>query len=66
VVAATGSVGATIAPSAKAAAHGRPPTTSWATTATATIVASTSPMASIEIDRRSAFRLCRSAKNAPL
>jgi len=66
VVAATGSVGATIAPSAKAAAHGRPSTTSCATTATATVVASTSPTAASEMPRRLARRLRRSAKNAAL
>ena len=49
-VAAIGSVGETIAPSVNAAAHGSP-TTSCATTATATVVASTSPIASRPIGR---------------
>ena len=49
-VAATGSVGETIAPSTNAAAHGRP-TTWWATTATVTVVAATSPTASSPIGR---------------
>ena len=40
--AASGSVGETIAPRTKAAAHGRPGMSSWATQATAHIVASTS------------------------
>ena len=44
--AATGSVGDTTAPSTNAACHDMPSMTSWATTATPTIVAITSPMAS--------------------
>ena len=64
VVAATGSVGATIAPSANAAAHGRSSISACATTATVHIVASTSPIASIEIARISRLRSCRFAKNA--
>ena len=63
-VAATGSVGATIAPSANAAAHGSPSTSSCATTATVHIVASTSPTASSEIGRRSRLSSCRLAKKA--
>lgn len=63
-VAAKGSVGETIAPSAKAAAHGRPSTTACMTTATVTVVASTSPMASVEIVRRSARRSRSEEKNA--
>src|SRR5205809_953517 len=50
-VAATGSVGETIAPSTNADGHERPITT-WATTATVTIVATTSPTASRVIGRR--------------
>ena len=45
-VAATGSVGETTAPSTKAASHDMPSTTSWATTATPTIVKITRPIAS--------------------
>ena len=52
-VAATGSVGETIAPSANAIAQGSP-ITSCPTTATAPIVRSTRPIAVIEIARRSA------------
>ena len=62
-VAATGSVGETIAPSAKASGHERP-ITSCATTATAPIVRSTRPTAAREIPRRSARSDLRSAKNA--
>jgi hypothetical protein len=43
-VAATGSVGDTIAPRANAIGHGRPRTV-WPATATSTIVTSTSPSA---------------------
>ncbi len=56
-VAATGSVGPTTAPSTNAAAQDMP-ATSWATTATATIVATTSPTARSVISpatRRSAW-----------
>ena len=42
-VAATGSVGETTAPRTKAAAHGRPGTIAWATTATMTIVSEDEP-----------------------
>ena len=63
-VAATGSVGETIAPSANAAAHGSPATTAWATTATETVVTSTSPTASVEIGRKSARRSRSDWKNA--
>ena len=49
-VAATGSVGETIAPSTNASAQPKS-SASWATTATTTIVASTSPIASSEIGR---------------
>ena len=47
-VAATGSVGPSTAPSTNAIPHGTPATW-WATTATATTVARTSPTASSEI-----------------
>ena len=50
-VAAIGSVGETIAPSTKAGGQSRPGITAWATAATATIVASTSPTASSAIGR---------------
>ena len=63
-VAATGSVGPTMAPSANAACQLRP-IISCATTATTTIVARTSPIDSIEIVRRLARRSRRFAKNAP-
>ena len=64
VVAASGSVGATIAPSANAIAHGSPSITAWATTATTTIVTATSPIDSIEIARRFARRSRSEEKNA--
>ena len=63
-VAASGSVGETIAPSVNAAAHDRPSMSSCATTATAHIVASTSPIASSEIGRAFARSSLRFAKNA--
>ena len=63
-VAATGSVGATIAPSANAAAHGSPSISAWAATATAHAVTITSTTASSEMLRRSARRSRRLAKNA--
>ena len=63
-VAAAGSVGETIAPSAKDIAHGRP-ISSCAITATTAAVASTSPIADSEIDPRvRPAALRRSAKNA--
>ena len=55
-LAASGSVGETIAPSANAAGQLMPSTTAWATTATATMVARTSPTADSEIARASARR----------
>jgi len=61
-VAATGSVGETIAPSTKATGHASPMTT-CATSATLTIVASTSPTASNEIGRRFARRSRSDEKN---
>ena len=64
VAAASGSVGETTAPSAKAAAHGRPGTIAWATTATAAIVASTRPTDDSVSPRRLARRSLRFAKNA--
>jgi len=45
-IAATGSVGATIAPSTNPSAQSIPGITAWATAATATIVASESPITS--------------------
>ena len=62
-VAATGSVGETIAPSAKANAQLKP-ITSWAMTPTIAVVASTSPIAVIEIARTSVRSARRSLKNA--
>ena len=62
-VAAIGSVGARIPPSANAAAQGRS-SANRATTATSTAVSSTSPIDSSEIARRSARSARRSAKNA--
>ena len=62
-VAATGSVGETIAPSTNAIAHGKP-ITSCAMTATATVVASTRPTASRVIGRRFERRALRSEKKA--
>ena len=62
-VAAAGSVGETIAPSAKAIAHGRP-ISSCPMTATAAAVASTSPTAVNEITRASVRSARRSAKKA--
>src|SRR6266545_2554621 len=63
--AATGSGGATIAPSTIATAHGSP-SAAWASSATALVVATTSPTASIEIGRRSRRRsrrlVCRAAQ----
>ena len=50
-VAATGSVGETIAPRTKAAGHDMSSITAWATSATASAVASTSPIASMLIWR---------------
>ena len=64
VVAASASVGPTIAPSVNAAAQLKPSIHSCATTATAHIVASTSPIASRLIGRRLARRSRRLAKNA--
>jgi hypothetical protein len=55
-VAASGSVGDTIAPSANAAAHGSPSIAAWATTATEHAVSSTSPIEVSVIDRTSARR----------
>ena len=63
--AATGSVGETIAPSTKAVAQLMPSITAWATSATATVVATTSPTASRPIGRRFTFSSCSEAKNVP-
>ena len=63
-VAATGSVGATIAPSANATAHGRSSTSAWAATATATAVSTTSTVELMTIERASARSARRLAKNA--
>jgi hypothetical protein len=62
-VAATGSVGETIAPSAKASGQDRP-ITAWPTTATVQAVISTRPSASSEIGRRFVRSDRRSEKNA--
>ena len=63
-VAASASVGDTIAPSAKATAHGSP-IHACATIATAAIVVATSPNASSEIGRLFARRSRSEVKNAP-
>lgn len=63
-LAASGSVGETIAPRTKATAQGMPSIIVWATTATVTMVASTSPMASVEIVRRSRRRSRSDEKKA--
>ncbi len=64
-VAASGSVGDTIAPSVNAAAQGRP-TIWWATTATAAAVAITSPTERRVIERASRRTSRREVKNAPM
>ena len=63
VVAATGSVGDTIAPSTNAIAHDRP-IASCPITATVTMVSSTRPIASSEIGRMLLRSARRSAKKA--
>ena len=63
-VAATGSVGETIAPSTNAASHDRPGTTAWTHAATATQVASTRPIESAEIGPALRRRSRSEAKNA--
>ena len=63
-VAATGSVGATMAPSVNAAAHGMSGTSALIATATAHIVSSTSTTACSEIGRRLRRRSLRLAKKA--
>ena len=65
-VAASGSVGETIAPSANAAAHGRPSIAAWATTATEHIVTSTRTSAASVIGRRFARRSRTEEKYAAL
>jgi hypothetical protein len=62
-VAATGSVGETMAPRANASGHWSP-STSCPITATAPIVTSTSPIAATEIGRRSVRSVRRSEKKA--
>src|ERR671933_94755 len=64
-VAASGSVGATIAPSAKQTAHGSPSISACAVAATAAAVATTSRVELSVIVRRSALSSRRFAKNAP-
>ena len=61
---ASGSVGETTAPSVNAAPHDIPGTSAWAATATATIVASTSPTELSVTERRFARMSPRFAKNA--
>lgn len=63
-VAATGSVGDTMAPRRKATGQDIPSMNVWATTATATHVASTSPIASMPIGRMFWRRSRSDAKNA--
>ena len=65
-VAASGSVGETMAPSANAAAHGSPSIAACATSATRTVVTSTSPTALRVIGRRSARRSRSDEKYAAL
>src|SRR3954452_13582130 len=65
VVAASGSVGATIAPNAKQTAQSSPSTSACAVTATAAAVATTSSVEFSVIVRRSARSSRRFAKNAP-
>ncbi len=62
-VAATGSVGETMAPRANATAQGRP-MSSWPTTATAQVVASTNPIEVSDNARALARSVRRSAKKA--
>ena len=62
-VAATGSVGETMAPSTNAAGHDMPSITACATSATAPAVASTSPIASMLIGRMFCFSSRRPVKN---
>ncbi len=64
-VAATASVGATIAPITKQTGHDSPSMNVWATAATVSIVARTMPTASIEIARAFVRRSRREVKNAP-
>ena len=61
---ASASVGATIAPSTNATAHGMPGTSSCATTATTHIVTSTSPTACTVTTRIPLRMSCRFAKKA--
>ena len=63
-VAASGSVGDTIAPSTNAAGHVSPSTTACATTATPTVVATTRPTARSPIGRMFARRSRSDVKNA--
>jgi len=63
-VAASASVGETIAPSVNAPAHESRGTAACATTATPSVVAATSPNASNEIGRRFARRSRSPVKNA--
>ena len=65
-VAATGSVGPTIAPSANAAGHESPSISACATHATTSTVAITSPIESNAIGRRFVRNSRRFAKNAPV
>ena len=62
--AASGSVGATIAPSVNATAHGMSGTSALIASATVHIVISTSPTACRVIGRRLCRRSCRFAKKA--
>lgn len=64
VVAATGSVGETMAPSTNAAGHDMPSTRKCAVAATATVVTRTRPTASSDIGGRLSRRSRREEKNA--
>ena len=65
-VEAIGSVGATTAPRTNAALHDSPPIAAWATTATVTVVATTSPTARMPIERAFALRSRTDVKNAEM
>ena len=63
-VAATASVGATMAPITKQTGHDSPPMVAWQTAATVSMVTSTRPTASREIARRLARRSRSEVKKA--
>ena len=65
-VAATASVGETTAPMTNAVGHGRPGITVWATQATPSVVHTTRPNASSEIERRAARKSRADVNHADL